>query len=394
MAGPIRGHWTTRAALTGLAGLALAGLALWGCRSSWEDGRAGGSHTGTGTAHVPRAFTVLASGDVLIHDTVAAQAAAHARHAGRPGYDFRPLLRDARPVIQGADLAICHLEVPLAAPGGPYRYYPLFSAPPQVADALKDAGYDTCSTASNHALDQGAAGVRRTLDRLDQVGLRHTGSARSAAEAARVNLLQVRGVPVAHLSYAYGFNGIPLPAGMPWLANQIDAGRILAEAWRARSAGAQVVIVSLHWGSEYQHEPTPEQRALARQLLGDPAVDLIVGHHAHVVQPFERIGDKWVAYGLGNQLAEQFSLRNPATQETVYARFRFTEPEPGRWRVTRAEYLPMVIHRPPLRIVDPRRALRDPDVPAGDRVRYENALRAIQRNVLRLGADRAGLRLG
>ncbi len=394
MAGRTWGRRTARVALTGLAGMALAGFALLSCRIAPGAGdvRVGGSPAGA--PRTPRTFTVLASGDVLIHDTVAAAAAGHARRAGRPGYDFRPLLREAEPVIRGADLAICHLEVPLAPPGGPYRYYPMFSVPPQVADALKEAGYDTCSTASNHALDQGAAGVLRTLDTLDRAGLRHTGTARSAAEAARVNLLDVHGVPVAQFSYAYGFNGVPPPAGMPWLANRIDPERILAGARRARSVGAQVVIVSLHWGTEYRHEPTPEQRTLARRLLADPAVDLIVGHHAHVVQPFERIGDKWVAYGLGNQVAEQFSRGDPATQQTVYARFRFTEAGSGRWRVTRAEYLPMLIHRPPLRIVDLRRALRDPALSAGDRARYRDALQAIRRDVLRLGADRDGLRPG
>src|SRR5262249_57909091 len=115
---------------------------------------------------------------------LAAQAAADARRTGVGPHDFRPVLRGIMPLVSGADLAICHLGTPLAPVGGPYFYYPTFSAPPQLAGALADAGYDTCSTAGNHTLDQGAAGVRRTLDGLDAADVKHTGSARSPNEAA------------------------------------------------------------------------------------------------------------------------------------------------------------------------------------------------------------------
>lgn len=90
-----------------------------------------------------------------------------------------------KPVVSGADLAICHMETIYGRDGGPFTGYPSFKSPPEVAAALKDAGYDSCSTASNHTLDDGADGVRRTLGAMDAVGLRHTGSARSAAEAGR-----------------------------------------------------------------------------------------------------------------------------------------------------------------------------------------------------------------
>src|SRR5262249_53933595 len=166
--------------------------------------------------------------------------------------------------------------------------------------ALADAGYDTCSTAGNHTLDQGAAGVRRTLDGLDAAGVKHTGSARSPNEAATPDILDVQGGRVAQLSYTYDFNSRSAPASRPWLANQTDPAAILAAARRARAAGAQVVIVSLYWGVEYQHQPTAGQTALARRLLADPAVDLIVGCHAHITQPFQKINGKWVVYGMGN----------------------------------------------------------------------------------------------
>jgi hypothetical protein len=296
-------------------------------------------------------FTVVAAGDILIHPALTDQATADAQAGGGGALDYRPILAGLKPIISQADLAICHLETPLAPEGGPYSGYPSFSAPPEIADALKDTGYDTCSTASNHTLDQGAAGITRTLDKLDAVGIKHTGSARSAPEAATPNILDVHGVKVAQLSYAFGFNGIKVPSGKPWLANLIDGNKIIAAAKAARAAGAEVVIVSLHWGIEYQHDVTPDQSALAKKLLADPSIDLIVGHHAHVVQPIEKIGDKWVAYGMGNQIARHDEPKGD-TEEGIITRFHFAKTA-GGWKVDKAEYLPTLIQLgPPIRLID------------------------------------------
>ena len=289
-------------------------------------------------AWVPRTFSLLGSGDVLLHSGLWSSAAADARAAGRGGYDFAPLFKDVAPAIGAADLAICHLETPVGRPRGPFSGFPIFSVPPQIAPALRTTGYDACSTASNHSLDGGAAGVDRTLDALDAVGIRHTGTARSAAEAARTTSYDVRGVRVGHVSYTFSFNGLTEPKGKPWLANELGVAALLREAHQARAAGADFVIASIHWGTEYAHAPDALQRRVARQVLTSPDVDLILGHHAHVVQPFERIGAKWVAYGLGNHVSGQGFSND--TRDGVMARFTVTEVEPGRFQVTRAEALP------------------------------------------------------
>ncbi|MEU0795298.1 CapA family protein [Amycolatopsis sp. NPDC005961] len=323
-------------------------------------------------------FSVVATGDVLIHPALTEQAEAD----GGGKIDYRPLLAGIKPLISGADLGICHLETPLAPEGGPYSGYPSFSAPPEIADALKDTGYDTCSTSSNHTIDQGADGVKRTLDKLDATGIKHTGSARSAAEAAKPLILDVHGVKVAQVSYAFGFNGIKVPAGKPWLANQIDVDDVLASARKAREAGAQVVIASLHWGVEYQHDPTAEQRSQAKKLLASDDIDLIVGHHAHVVQPFEKIGDKWVAYGLGNSVARHSEPRGD-TEEGAAARFRFVR-DGDRWKVDKAEYIPTYIKLDnPIRLIDLSTS------PASAQV--TKALGDTDKNILSLKADKAGL---
>ncbi|HEX8767049.1 MAG TPA: CapA family protein [Jatrophihabitans sp.] len=249
-------------------------------------------------------MTVLGSGDVLIHPALWQQAAADARAQGRPGYDFGPIYAGVAPITRAADLAICELETPLAAPEGPFAGWPNFNAPPQVLPALRAAGYDSCTTASNHTLDQGYAGVKRTLDELDAAGLRHTGSARSAAEAARPLILTTgNGVRIAQLAFSFGFNGIAVPADQPWLANTIDLPAILAAAHRARQAGADIVVLSMHWGIEYDHHPSAEQAGQADRLLASPDIDVILGDHPHVVQPFQKLHGKWVAYCMGNQIA-------------------------------------------------------------------------------------------
>lgn len=311
----------------------------------------------------PRRITVLGSGDVLLHSGLWRQAERDARAAGGSGYDFRPMLAGVAATVSAADLAICHLETPLGTPDGPFSGYPIFNVPPQIAPALRDTGYDACSTASNHTLDKGEAGIRRTLDALDAAGLRHTGSARTQAEAAQPTILDVRGVRVALLSYTFSFNGLRRPAGRAWVANLLDLRSVRAAARRARDSGAEVVILSVHWGTEYQHAPNSQQRSLARELLEEFDVDLILGHHAHVVQPFERIGAGWVAYGLGNHLSWQsFS---DGTRDGVLARFTLTETASGRFTVTKAEALPtlMSLDRGPARLLEIPTALRQPDLP-------------------------------
>jgi poly-gamma-glutamate capsule biosynthesis protein CapA/YwtB (metallophosphatase superfamily) len=329
----------------------------------------------------PPTFTVVAAGDVLIHPPLTEQAT----QDGNGKRDYSALLVGVKPVIEQADLAICHLEVPLAKPGGPFKGYPLFSAPPEVAAALAGVGYDTCSTASNHTLDQGAAGVDTTLDTLDAAGIKHTGSARNAKEAATPLILDVHGIKVAQLSYTFGFNqGTSAPSGSPWIGNVLDPAKVLAAAKAARQAGAEVVIASLHWGIENSQAPTADQVRIAKQLLADPAIDLIVGHHAHVVQPFEQVNGKWVAYGLGNHIAKHDQPRG-TTEEGVIARFRFTK-TPDGWKVDKAEFIPTLIELgPPIRLRD---LTADRNVSAS---RKAQAMTRTDEIVLSRGAATAGL---
>lgn len=341
----------------------------------------------------PRTFTLVATGDVLLHERLWTQA----RNDAGPGeeMDFAPQLANIAPIVQDAGLAVCHLETPLAPAGGPYEGYPAFSGPPQVATALVETGYDACTTASNHTFDQGADGVDRTLDTLDAAGLAHTGSARTPEEARTITHVQAGtgGAPadVALLSYTFGFNGIPAPGGQAWRSNVIDPARILADAATARAEGADVVVASLHWGDEYVHEPNALQSELAPQLIASPDIDLLLGHHAHVVQPMENIGGEWVVYGMGNLMANHSEPEGPKA-EGLLTRFTFTEDGvSGGFAVTKAEFLPLYqTYVPPVEVLDVPAALASGDTGTTTAPRLRQARDRTTGIVLSRGAAAAG----
>ncbi|MFF3837536.1 CapA family protein [Streptomyces sp. NPDC001930] len=301
-----------------------------------------------GGASAPAGFTLVASGDVLPHDSIIRRAA---EDAGGGGYDFAPMLSGVKPVVSGADLAICHMETVYGQDGGPYTGYPSFTSPPEVAAALRATGYDSCSTASNHTLDDGAAGLGRTLDALDRAGVRHAGSARTAEEAAKPTLLRAGGATVAQLAYTYGTNGYPMPEGQPWAVQMLDERKVIADARAARAAGADVVVVSVHWGSEWQTAPDERQLTLGRALTasqsgGRPDIDLIIGTHAHVPQAYEKVNGTWIIYGMGDQIAGDMinheGAYDPRGNQGSIGRFTFGPPRTpgGRWEVTKAEFVP------------------------------------------------------
>ncbi|MBK0373028.1 CapA family protein [Streptomyces sp. RB110-1] len=351
-------------------------------------------------AEGPRPFTLLAAGDVLPHSSVIDRAAADADGAG---YDFAPMLAGVAPVVSGADLAFCHMETVYGEKGGPYTGYPSFKSPPEIAAALRTTGFDSCSTASNHTLDDGPEGVRRTLDALDEAGVRHAGSARTAAEAARPTILPAgpgKGAArVAHLAYTYGTNDVPVPADRPWTVDVTDERRIIDEARAARRAGADVVVLSAHWGTEWQDEPDATQLDLARRLTasadrGRPDIDLIIGTHAHVPQAYEKVNGTWVVYGMGDQIAGAMinheGAQDPRGNQSSMGRFTFAPPTKpgGRWTVKKAEFVPQWYDTGTGRAIALNTAI-------DDGAEHLRAVRdRIRTVVLARGAEADGLRMG
>lgn len=269
------------------------------------------SATGTNTETI----TISASGDVLVHSTLYGAARTES------GYNFYPLLRNLRPQLQtGVD--ICHLETPLTAKAP--ANYPVFATPREVAKALKQIGFEGCSVASNHTLDRGVLGIKATLRFMQAVGLKTAGTRAQPTDTAVGWYETAGGNQIAQLAYTYSYNGFQMPAGQEWRSNLIDPKAIKQAALAARSAGAELVIVSMHWGNEYQSTPSSEQIRIAKILTRSPNIDAIIGHHAHVIQPADLINGKPVLYGLGNLWSGQGPWADmPTGHHGVIAKLNF-----------------------------------------------------------------------
>jgi len=219
-----------------------------------------------------------------------------------------------------------------------------------------------------------------------------TGSARNAREAATPLIITTaNGVKIAQLAYSFDFNGIPIPSDKPWLANLTDVPKILAAAHRAKQAGADIVVLSMHWGTEYDHLATQTQRQQADELLASPDIDVILGDHAHVVQPAQELHGKWVFYCMGNQISRH---ENPieASREGIMPRLTFTEVSPGTFKLTKAEAIPTWMQdSPKLRLIDIPRALASDTITAAERATYEHEYSQIRGYLNGYGAIKDGL---
>jgi poly-gamma-glutamate synthesis protein (capsule biosynthesis protein) len=263
--------------------------------------------------------------------------------------------------IESSDLAICSLEGPIAPAGVPYSGSPRFASPAAIAQSIKDVGYDRCTIATNHSNDRGADGIRATIDAFDAVGLGHSGSGKDEA-GTTAEVFAVNGVRVAHLAYTFGVSGLQrLLTKSSTRVNILTASRVIADATEARVRGAEVVLVSLHWGVEYQSAITSSQSRLARQITASGQVDLIAGSHAHVLQPIKQVNGKWVLFGLGNHLSTQNALTigRPSAADGVLVTVRLTEQPGGGFAADRPVVTPTWVHNRQYYIMDISRHLGD-----------------------------------
>lgn len=246
-----------------------------------------------------RRFTISVSGDTLMHRPLVNQAR---EYAGGSGHDFAPMFARIAPLVTSADLAICHLETPVAPAGEELSTFPYYGVPAEVATGLASAGYDRCSTASNHTFDRGTTGIDATIEALTAAGIAQSGM-ESDPNATVPAVFAVNGVAIAHLSYTFSYNGIYVPEEHRWRSHLIDTAQMVADAAAVRAAGAEYVIVSVHAGSEGSATPNDQQRSVAEELTASGLVDLIIGHHAHVLQPIQQVNARWVLFGLGNLIS-------------------------------------------------------------------------------------------
>lgn len=279
---------------------------------------------------------LLFVGDAMQHQAQLDQALLE---GGGKTYDYSGCFDLIAPDIIAADYAVCNLEVPLG--GGPrYSGYPCFSAPDSYAEALRDAGFDLFLTANNHCLDSGDKAARRTLKALDRIGVDHIGTYTDSLERRDLVpfIKEIHGTKFAFLNYTYGTNGIEPRQGME--VALIDRNRMAEEIAAAKKAGAEFIVVTIHWGIEYVLLENSNQRALADFLI-DQGVDMIIGGHPHVVQPMrvvrnEKEGkDVLVVYSLGNFIS---NMKTGDTRGGALVRARVERDEEGKPRLVAADY--------------------------------------------------------
>ncbi len=285
----------------------------------------------------PVTISLIAVGDNLLHGTVLNDA-----KTADGGYDFTPIYAPVAQYIKAADISFVNQEAPLAGSGYQASGYPLFNSPQQAGRDLVSTGFNVINMANNHALDKGTQAVINTVDFWDSIeGVTMLGMARSSEEASEIKTIEINGVTFAFLSYCYGTNGMPMEYN--YLLSLIDMDKISDDVARAKEM-ADCIIVSMHWGNEYQLTPSATQREMAQQLA-DMGVDLIIGHHPHVLEPAEWLtgsgGNRtFVAYSLGNFVSSQHE-RETMLGGMLSVNFVYKD---GEVSISDAGIIPLVTH--------------------------------------------------
>jgi len=245
-------------------------------------------------------LSLLFVGDIMQHDSNIAAA----YNSSTAEYDYSACFEYVSSIVKSADLAIGNLELTLA--GKPFKGYPQFSAPDELAYELKQTGFDILVTANNHSVDRGRKGIARTIDVLDTLSILHTGTFKDSLSRATTYplLIEKNGFRLSLLNYTYGTNGIPVPR--PSIVNLIDTVQIKIDLAKAKDQKTDAIIVFMHWGDEYQSLPNKTQKKLTELCFREGA-KLVIGAHPHVLQPMEwrKEKDQFVVYSLGNFISGQ-----------------------------------------------------------------------------------------
>ena len=242
-------------------------------------------------------LNLIMAGDALLHASVYNDAKQE-----NGSYDFSKMLT-ALEVAKKYDLAFYNQETILGGVELGLSTYPAFNSPQEFGDNMLSLGFNLISLANNHTLDRGEKAVRSSLAYWKGKHAVTAGSYDSFKERNNIQIQQKNGITYALLAYTYGTNGIPLPKGKEYLVN-VYTKKMLKDDIENIRKKVDFLMVSMHWGIEYDFTPSQEQRDLAK-FLADLGVDLIIGTHPHVVQPAEWIGDTLVYYSLGNLISGQ-----------------------------------------------------------------------------------------
>lgn len=288
-------------------------------------------------------INLVATGDVMCHTTNFNAA----YDSTSKTYDFSPVFANIAKHIEKADIAIGNLETTFAGEDRGYTGYPTFNSPDSLGQALKDIGIDILSTANNHSLDKGYTGIVSTLDKLDQLEINHVGTSRSKEEQSEILVKDIKGIKIAFLSFTYGTNGIPVPVGKEYSVNLIEEELILNQIELAKEQEVDLICVSMHWGVEYSQEQSEDQEQLANYLFNH-GVDIIIGNHAHVIEPMQKKTiklengeekDVFVVYALGNFISGQ-TFKNTKTTAILDMKIK-KDGKTGKISINSVDYVPV-----------------------------------------------------
>ena len=294
----------------------------------------------------PINFTMTAIGDTLCHNTQYWDAYT----SSTKQYDFSYVYDDIKDYTSSADITIGSLETTFAGEDRGYSNYPVFNSPDSLATGLKDIGVDVISLAGNHALDYGYSGICRTIDVLDNVGISHLGTYKSAEDQDKILIKDVKGVKIAFINYTYGTNGIPVPSDKPYCLNLIDKDLISKQIKQAKEQNVDMIVACMHWGTEYKTSANDEQKELA-DFLFKSGVDIILGNHPHVLESMEKktitlddgsTKDVFVVYALGNFTADQ---RAEITRDSAILNLDITKDSDGKILINKVSYVPIYMYK-------------------------------------------------
>lgn len=305
--------------------------------------------------------SVGVTGDVLIHDSILKNV------TDGNSYNFDNIFPQVTSYFKKYDMMVANLEVTLGgAEAGTYKGYPCFNTPDQILDSLKKAGVDMLLTANNHSYDTGLAGMKRTVQTVEKAGFQYIGT-RADANGAKYRVSDINGIKIGMTCYTYettsstagrkALNGILLNEEAGPLINSFDYNNLSAFYSEAKNsinamktAGADVIMFYMHWGNEYQFTATSYQKKMAQELC-EMGVDVIVGGHPHVVQPFETLvsseGRETVCiYSIGNSVSNQrrqFMPESPNghTEDGMIFSVSFEKWDNGAVRISDVNILPL-----------------------------------------------------
>lgn len=242
-------------------------------------------------------LSLVMVGDALLHGSVY-------RDAYKNGtYDFSSQLELIKPIIQKYDLAFYNQESILGGAELGLSDYPTFNSPKEFGDAMIDAGFNLVSLANNHTMDRGEKAVLSSCDYWKTKDVLTAGSYSNADEANEIKIKEKNGIKYTLLAYTYGTNGINVPKGKEYLVNIYSDEKAKADIEKVRDK-VDLLMVSMHWGTEYKTEPTETQKKQA-EYLASLGVDIIIGTHPHIIEPITYINDTLVIYSLGNFISAQ-----------------------------------------------------------------------------------------